>query len=104
MFVVIYSWKLAFGQEALFREGWTRVTEAIYRDRGSLGSRLHEGEDDVWVAYAQWPDRATWERSGRLGAADTEGLRMMEEATLERFPTSLLTVEEDRLRAQPRGT
>jgi heme-degrading monooxygenase HmoA len=104
MFVVIYSWKLAAEKEDLFREGWLRVTEAIYRDRGSLGSRLHEGEDDVWVAYAQWPDRDTWERSGRLGAADAEGRRMMEEATLEHFPTFMLTVKEDLLHAEPKST
>ncbi|HET7499448.1 MAG TPA: antibiotic biosynthesis monooxygenase [Kofleriaceae bacterium] len=63
MFAVIYRWKLVPGREALFEEGWRAGTEAIANELGGWGSRLHRGEDGYVVAYAQWPDRATWERA-----------------------------------------
>jgi antibiotic biosynthesis monooxygenase len=63
MFAVIYRWKLVPGREAMFEEGWRAGTDAIAREFGGWGSRLHRGEDGVAVAYAQWPDRATWEKA-----------------------------------------
>lgn len=63
MFAVIYRWKLIPGREAQFEEGWRAGTRAIAAEFGGWGSRLHRGEDGVAVAYAQWPDRATWERA-----------------------------------------
>ena len=63
MFAVIYRWKLVPGREAMFEDGWRAGTAAIAREFGGWGSRLHRGEDGVAVAYAQWPDRATWERA-----------------------------------------
>jgi heme-degrading monooxygenase HmoA len=63
MFVVIYRWKLIPGREAEFEEGWKAGTAAIAREFGGWGSRLHRGEDGVVVAYAQWPDRATWTKA-----------------------------------------
>ena len=35
----------------------------IAEEFGGWGSRLHRGEDGCFYAYAQWPDRATWERA-----------------------------------------
>ena len=63
MFAVIYRWKLLPGLEDQFEEGWRAGTEAIASEFGGWGSRLHRGEDGIAVAYAQWPDRATWEKA-----------------------------------------
>lgn len=63
MFAVIYSWKVLPGREAQFEEGWRAGTAAIAREFGGWGSRLHRGEGGIFVAYAQWPDRATWEKA-----------------------------------------
>ena len=63
MFAVIYRWKLIPGREAQFEEGWRAGTAAIAREFGGWGSRLHRGDDGTVFAYAQWPDRATWERA-----------------------------------------
>jgi heme-degrading monooxygenase HmoA len=63
MFAVVYRWKVLPGREAQFEEGWRAGTEAIAREFGGWGSRLHRGEGGVYVAYAQWPDRVTWERA-----------------------------------------
>src|SRR5690606_547329 len=63
MFAVAYRWKLIPGREAAFEEGWKAGTAAIAREFGGWGSRLHRGEDGCFYAYAQWPDRATWEKA-----------------------------------------
>lgn len=48
------------GLEAQFEEGWAEGTEAIRREFGGWGSRLHHAGGDVYIAYAQWPDEETW--------------------------------------------
>lgn len=63
MFAVIYRWRVIAGLEAQFEQGWRAGTEAIAREFGGWGSRLHKGEGDVYVAYAQWPDEATWRKA-----------------------------------------
>lgn len=63
MFAVIYRWRVIPGREAQFEAGWRAGTEAIRREFNGWGSRLHKAEDGVFVAYAQWPDRATWEKA-----------------------------------------
>ena len=61
MFIAIYRWKVIEGQEERFQEGWHRRTLEIYRQFGSLGSRLRRAEDGTWFGYAQWPDKSTWD-------------------------------------------
>ncbi|WP_405982658.1 antibiotic biosynthesis monooxygenase family protein [Streptomyces sp. NBC_00158] len=97
MFAVIYRWRLLPGGEEQFREGWRRVTEAILRECGSYGSRLHRGDDGTWLAYARWPDEASRER---CGVPDPEGIAMMAGAIAERMPETRLTLVDDLL-AEP---
>jgi heme-degrading monooxygenase HmoA len=89
-FAVIYRWKVKPGMEAQYQRGWQRVTERLKADRGALGSRLHKMDDGTWVAYAQWPSRAAWERARTMGPADLEGSRLMREAEAEALPPMLL--------------
>lgn len=96
-FCVIYRFRLRLGHEEEFRTGWTRLTEEIREQRGGLGSRLHLGEDGWWYAYAQWPDRATWERSGDMQAQDTDAVQLMADAIAERKPPILLEPKIDLL-------
>ena len=51
------------GKEQIFLEAWNAITEFIYQYEGSYGSRLHYAGDNVYISYAQWPDRETWEKS-----------------------------------------
>jgi len=60
VFCVVYQWKVKPGKEDLFRQTWRDITEAIFAQHGSLGSRLHRADDGSWVAYAQWPDEKSW--------------------------------------------
>jgi hypothetical protein len=82
MFAVIYRWQVVPGLEAQFEEGWKRGTERIAREFGGWGSRLHRAGEGLYIAYAQWPDEATWEKAveGRMRHSDDEARRMYREA------------------------
>jgi quinol monooxygenase YgiN len=97
-FCVIYRFKVRAGQEDTFRDAWRRLTEAIRDRSGGLGSRLHRSDDGWWIAYAQWPDRAAWERArGNPIPADAEAQERMAGAIEERLPPLLLEPHDDLL-------
>ena len=78
MFVVVYEFQVRPGGEAAFGEGWARVTDALRAHRGSRGSRLHAAADGKLVAYAQWPDQATFDASAAAGPVpDEPGYQLM---------------------------
>jgi heme-degrading monooxygenase HmoA len=82
MFAVIYQWRVIPGLEAQFEEGWRRGTEAIAREFGGWGSRLHRGEGNTYVAYAQWPDEESWRRAleTRMVHSDDRARQMYRDA------------------------
>jgi len=90
-FCVIYTFKVRPGKEESFIEGWSSLTEAIRETRGGMGSRLHKSDNGWWVAYAQWPDRQTWESSQTVyESPDIEASNLMTEAIEDRVPPILL--------------
>jgi len=82
MFAVIYRWQVVPGLEAQFEAGWSRGTERIAQEFGGWGSRLHAAGEGVYVAYAQWPDEATWKQAteARMRHSDDEARRMYRQA------------------------
>ena len=96
-FCVIYRFRVHTGQEGDFQIGWARLTEAIRDHRGGLGSRLHHVDGDLWLAYAQWPDRATWEAAQGLPSADPAAAAQMGGAMIESLEPMLLEPTEDLL-------
>jgi quinol monooxygenase YgiN len=98
MFIALYRWDVKEGQESRFREGWRRLTEEISSRRGSHGSRLHRAEDGTWVAYAQWPDKQSWEASSGAAAVDVEAAEMMRESIKVSHPPVLMEVADDLLK------
>ena len=56
--VVLYRWRIRAGHEDAFVAAWSTITALLRGRRGSLGSRLHRGNDGLWYGYAQWPDAA----------------------------------------------
>ncbi|MCB9230314.1 MAG: antibiotic biosynthesis monooxygenase [Bacteroidia bacterium] len=64
LFSVIYSFVVKPGHSEAFEQAWKGMTELIFAHEGSLGSRLHLAGDLHYIAYAQWPDRQTWENYG----------------------------------------
>jgi len=85
---VLYRWRLHPGMEASFVESWSRVTELL-RHAGSLGSRLHRGNDGIWYGYAQWPSAETRQRAVSQ-ALDPAASAHMRAAIVETLPEILL--------------
>lgn len=96
-FVVIYRWRLHADKALQFQQAWERGTRRIAAQRGGLGSRLHQAEDGGWLAYAQWPDRAAWQRSRELGPVNAADTALMEEAIIEAFLPLPLEIVSDLL-------
>jgi heme-degrading monooxygenase HmoA len=89
-FVVLYRWRLRPGSEAAFVAAWSRVSEVLREERGSLGSRLHRGSDGLWYSYAQWPSQEARAVAFALGPADREAAAAMDAAIVERLPEVIL--------------
>jgi len=86
-FVVLYQWRLDEQRVDEFEQAWAEMTHLIRDQLGGLGSRLHRGEADTWMAYAQWPSRAAWEESQQQPSLDPELSAKMQAAIVERLPT-----------------
>lgn len=83
-FTVIYSFKIIEGKENDFINAWTELTKLIYRHAGSYGSRLHKADKLLFIGYAQWTDKATWEHSGgKLPETANEFRKQMRESCSE---------------------
>lgn len=52
--------------EARFMTAWSGITEFFKANAGALGSRLHKGSDGAFYAYAQWPDKDTYDAAGQV--------------------------------------
>jgi hypothetical protein len=89
-FAVLYRWRLHEDAEVSFVRAWTRVSELLLSERGSLGSRLHRGPDGLWYSYAQWPSADARKQAFALESVDPEAERQMVEAIAERFPEIVL--------------
>ena len=62
MFSVIYEFTVKKSQNEVFEAAWAEFTEAIFRARGSLGSRLHKTENSqIYIAYAHWPSEEVFD-------------------------------------------
>ncbi len=77
MFCVVYKFYVDPAKQEQFKEGWRSVTLALKAECGGLGSRLHQDQNGNWIAYAQWPDQATWEKSGGVSADAERGRKLM---------------------------
>lgn len=101
-FCAIYRWRLHPGSEDAFVQAWSRVTRLLRDERGSLGSRLHRGPDNVWYSYTQWPSAAAKAEGLALPSVDPEAWRQMREAIAESLPELILEPVVDHLAALPR--
>ena len=99
-FIVLYRWRLRPGYEERFKEAWSIVTLALI-ERGSLGSRLHRGDDGLWYSYAQWPSSETRTSAFSTALNVDDAQRRMDEAVSERFPEIVLTSSVDHLLSKP---
>ncbi len=63
MYAIIYSFRTKPDRQESFLQSWKDLTNLIKVHAGSLGSRLHQVEENHFIAYAQWPDQKTFEAS-----------------------------------------
>ena len=93
--IVLYRWRMKPGSEESFIRAWTDRTKALL-ELGSLGSRLHHGDDDIWYSYAQWPSAAVRTTAFEMPLDDEAASRTkrarqeMSDAILEEFPDIVL--------------
>ena len=99
MFVVLYRWRIKPGMEDRFATAWAEATRSLLA-RGSLGSRLHAGNDGCWYGYAQWPD-AQARASAVASDAQHDARLRMRECIAESLPEIVLTPVSDFLRPLP---
>ena len=85
MYIVLYTIKIKPNQEDNFIEAWKGLTALIYKHEGSLGSRLHKKDALNFFAYAQWPDKATFENAGGNLSEDANYFRIKMKASCETF-------------------
>lgn len=101
MLVALYEFKIKENMKVQFEENWALFTDAIYRVRGSKGSRLHTTKTkDTYVAYAQWPDEDTYFSDGDHPFTEEELIsrEKMREAVAESKVLHLMEVLDDRLK------
>lgn len=60
MLCLVYEFSVKAEMEENFRSGWCALSETLVKTQGSLGARLHRSADNIWISYAQWPDRESW--------------------------------------------
>ena len=92
--VVLYRWRLKSGYEAQFEQAWTEVTKSLIA-KGSLGSRLHHGDNDIWYAYAQWPSAEVRQTAFESPSSVDDAIERMNDAVAERFPETVLEIAAD---------
>lgn len=97
VFAVLYRWKLRSGAEPEFRDAWRAATVAIRARYGTFGSRLHRADDDEIVAYALWPDRASWEAARELPSVAPEAAARMRACIEQSVSTTPLDVVDNLL-------
>ena len=95
MVIFLYRWKLKPEKEIQFKNAWAYLTEQLREKSGSLGSRLHQGDDGLWYGYAQWPSIEKREQSNLKHDEVLEARRQMKDATIEMLPDIILTPVSD---------
>lgn len=75
MFAVIYLFNVKPGHSESFITAWKELTLLLRERCHGLGSRLHKSTENEYIAYAQWPDKASWEQAGSLLSTEVTTIR-----------------------------
>ena len=96
-FAVLYRWRVKEGSENAFAKAWLEVTDNFLKNFGSLGSRLHKGNDGLYYAYAVWPSREARDQAFFDSQLESAA-ESMRETSVERLPEIELEIVADRLK------
>lgn len=77
MFYIIYEFQVNNSNQKEFTSIWRTLTLELKKTNGGLGSRLHKNinKPNILIAYAQWPDKKTWEDMGAIITSEQTALR-----------------------------
>lgn len=75
MHTILYHFRTHASRQKDFVDAWRDMTQLIYQNEGSLGSRLHKVDDTNYIAYAQWPDAETFDKAGNNLPPEADGVR-----------------------------
>lgn len=92
--VVIYRYRVNPDKVEDFVSAWSRLAEVNREGYGTLGSRLHKGDDGVYYAYSRWPTRDAFEASEDR-PAQTAARALMASAIIERLPSLRMDITAD---------
>lgn len=102
MFSVIYQFEVKPDSKDSFESSWKELTHLIYDYAGSLGSRLHKKDECSYVAYAQWPNKETWENSSnKLPQKSRDISKIMKESCYSIETLFELDLIEDLIKVKP---
>lgn len=103
MIGILLEFEVKKGFEDKFLKAWDETTEIIYRNFGSLGSRLHREEEGLYVAYAQWPSIEVYESEQHWSDEDLSVREAMRAALVGGKPRSIrrLSIVSDLLKNEP---
>lgn len=90
IFCAIYRWRLHPGTEDRFVQAWSQITELLRAERGSLGSRLHRGPDNIWYSYTQWPSAAAKADGLAQPSVNPAAWQQMRDSIAESLPELVL--------------
>ncbi|UNK48952.1 antibiotic biosynthesis monooxygenase [Lysobacter sp. S4-A87] len=90
VFCAIYRWRLHPGSEEAFVAAWSTITRLLLTERGSMGSRLHRGPDDIWYSYTQWPSAAAKAEGLSRPSVDPESWQLLRDCIAESLPELIL--------------
>lgn len=63
MFAVIYRGFFFPEKEKDYQENWHIIAEFFKKERGALGSVLHQTSSGEYIAYSRWPSKETRDAS-----------------------------------------
>ncbi|MCP1727835.1 Mg2+ and Co2+ transporter CorA [Natronospira proteinivora] len=94
-FVILYRWRIKPEQEEHFARHWSALMALYQQLFGAVGGRLHQREDGLWIAYAEWPSREQYFLAIERGIPDESIADAMNEAVRERLEPEFMEVRRD---------
>jgi heme-degrading monooxygenase HmoA len=85
MIAILYKWRIKLEKEQQFIESWSEVTKFLLENRGSLGSRLHRGNDGFFHGYAQWKSDEERQNAFKNSSEISDSINKMRDSIDESF-------------------
>jgi len=98
MYTVLYQWDIHQNKHDEFISGWEAITDHYLEKHNSLGSKLHKISDNRFMAFAQWPSKASRDNAFTLNDAPAAALEKMKGSIITSYPPTETTILSDKLK------